>query len=215
MTTERFPGRLALSARIREAVLKRILAGELKPGDRLLEMRLADEFGTSQAPVREALRELEMSGLVETSRNRGTRVRAIGEDELAEIYDVRAELEGYAASLAVRELQERLPELKRTIREMGGLARRRDVIGFGEANARFHRLIVEAAGNSTLLEVWSRLDVRSRSALNLVRTSANLTATARSHGAIIEAIETGRAATIRRAIKDHILAFRPQPAPIG
>ena len=77
--------RASLSQQIRDALLERIVSGSLKPGDRLIELKIADEMQTSQAPVREALRELEAIGLIETQRNKGARVRIIDEGELAEI----------------------------------------------------------------------------------------------------------------------------------
>ena len=72
-------------------------SGELQPGERLVETRIAQELGTSQAPVREALRDLELLRLVESEPFRGSRVRAFGEDELIEVYPVRASLEELAA----------------------------------------------------------------------------------------------------------------------
>jgi DNA-binding GntR family transcriptional regulator len=84
--------RTVLREQIRELLLERILKGELQPGDRIVELQIAQELGTSQAPVREALRELQSLGFVEHEPYRGTRVRRIIEEELAEIYPVRAAL---------------------------------------------------------------------------------------------------------------------------
>ena len=213
MSSDASLSRLALSTRIREEVLARILRGDLKPGERLVEMRLAKEFGTSQAPVREALRELEMSRLVESSRNRGTRVSVTTPEELADIYDVRAELEAYAGELALPHLAERLPALRDGVRTMLTHAAAGDVVGFGEANAKFHQLIVEAAGNSTLLEIWKQLDVRSRSTINLARSAANLEVTALSHQPIIAAVKSGSAPALRQELRDHVRKFRPVGVP--
>ena len=85
--------RTVLREQIRELLLERILKGELQPGDRIVELQIAQEFGTSQAPVREALSELQSLGFVVYEPYRGTRVRRITEEELAEIYPVRAALE--------------------------------------------------------------------------------------------------------------------------
>ncbi|MFL5692350.1 MAG: GntR family transcriptional regulator, partial [Ktedonobacteraceae bacterium] len=73
--------RISLRAQIKEILLKRILNGEYKPGDRLVEMQIAQELGTSQAPVRESLRELEALGFVESEPYRGTRVREVTKEE--------------------------------------------------------------------------------------------------------------------------------------
>lgn len=82
--------------------MKQILSGALRPGDRLVELRIAAELNTSQAPVREAVRELEAMGLVETRHNKGARVRVISDDEIREIYDVRAQLEAYASECVAK-----------------------------------------------------------------------------------------------------------------
>src|SRR4051812_41478078 len=90
-------GRTVLREQIKELLLERILAHEYAPGDRLVETRIAQELGVSQAPVREALRELETLRLVESAPFKGARVRATSDEELAHIYPIRAALEDVAA----------------------------------------------------------------------------------------------------------------------
>src|SRR6266705_3268452 len=97
--------RTVLRDQVKEILLKRILDGEYKPGDRLVEMHIAQEFEISQAPVREALRELEALGFVESEPYRGTHVRAVTKSELTEIYPVRAALEEVAARAAALRLE--------------------------------------------------------------------------------------------------------------
>ena len=89
--------RTVLREQVKELLLERILAGDYRPGDRLVETRIAQELGMSQAPVREALRDLEVLRFVESEPFRGARVRAISGEELAEIYPVRAAVEELAA----------------------------------------------------------------------------------------------------------------------
>jgi DNA-binding GntR family transcriptional regulator len=89
--------RLLLREHVKEAILERILSGEYAPGERLVETRLAREFETSQVPVREALRDLEMLRFVESEPFRGARVRAVTPEEMLEIYPVRSALEEVAA----------------------------------------------------------------------------------------------------------------------
>ena len=93
--------RTCMRDHIRNAIVSRILDGSTPAGTRLKEMTLAREFNVSQAPVREALRELEAVGLLESERYRGTRVRNIDMDELREAYELRAAIEEAAARLAV------------------------------------------------------------------------------------------------------------------
>ena len=80
--------RTVLREQVKELLLERILRGEVQPGERLVETRIAQELGTSQAPVREALRDLELLRVVESEPFRGARVRAISAEEMAEIYQI-------------------------------------------------------------------------------------------------------------------------------
>src|SRR5438876_11945195 len=95
--------RKSMSQEIRDALLLRMLEGKYKPGERLVEMQLAAEFRTSQAPVREALRLLEALGYVETVPHRGTRVREIPATEMRDAYRLRALLEREAALAAAQQ----------------------------------------------------------------------------------------------------------------
>ena len=96
--------RTVLREQVKDILLQRIASGELKPGERLVETRIAQELGTSQAPVREALRDLQLLRLVESEPFRGSRVRVFGEEELIDVYPVRAALEELAARLAAEKL---------------------------------------------------------------------------------------------------------------
>ena len=94
--------RTVLREQVKDVLLQRSVRGELTPGERLVETRIASELGTSQAPVREALRDLELLRMVESEPFRGARVRAFGDDELVEVYPVRAALEELAGKLATK-----------------------------------------------------------------------------------------------------------------
>src|SRR3954469_12213791 len=97
--------RTVLREQVKDVLLQRIVSGELEPGERLVETRIAQELGTSQAPVREALRDLELLRLVESEPFRGARVRVFDEEEMIEVYPVRAALEELAARLATEKLE--------------------------------------------------------------------------------------------------------------
>src|SRR3954452_17931435 len=96
--------RTVLREQVKEVLVQRILRGELQPGERLIETRIAQELGTSQAPVREALRDLELLRFVESEPFRGARVREVSQEELIEIYPVRAAIEEVAAREAATRL---------------------------------------------------------------------------------------------------------------
>src|SRR5712692_11889198 len=89
--------RVVLREQVKELILERILNETYRPGERLVETRIATELGTSQAPVREALRDLELLRFVESEPFRGARVREVSEEELIEVYPVRAAIEEVAA----------------------------------------------------------------------------------------------------------------------
>jgi DNA-binding GntR family transcriptional regulator len=200
--------RVSLTDTVREEILRRILNGTIEPGHRIIEMRIAQELGTSQAPVREALRALEVLGVIESSRNRGARVRMLDARELADITDLRAELEGYAASRTAANLGGDTSVLEKHVIAMQRAAKARNVHRFAEANTRFHRTIVEATGNGTLLGVWTQLDVKAHTIMNVLRGHRNLVAVADSHWPIVAALKTGDGRAAKRAIRAHILALR-------
>ena len=201
--------RNSLADQVRERVLNQILRGELKPGDALVEMQIAQAMGISQAPVREGLRDLESIGVVASRPNRGSRVCALDLKVLAEIYDVRAELESYAAALVARRQTANIEFLTSCIAEMQSCAGSGHLPDFAAANAQFHRSVVEAAGNRTLIDVWNRLDVRARTMLAITNTRGDLSLVADSHWPVLKALQARTARSARTAMRSHILAWRP------
>ncbi len=117
--------RTVLSDQVKDRLLERIVSGELEPGSRIVETRIAREFGISQAPVREALRSLASLGLVEMRPHRGAWVRKPDQDELVEAVQVRGVLEAFAAEqAAVTISDEVILDLERLLDEMLDLAGR-------------------------------------------------------------------------------------------
>ena len=195
--------RAALGQQIREILLERIFKGELQPGDRIVEVELANELGTSQAPVREALRELQSLGFVEHQPYRGTRVRRITEDELAEIFPVRAALEELAAQEAASRLDGRVEELEREFEAMRAAAGRKDLHDLAGHDARFHRLIVEAAENKVLLDLWKTLRVEARVVVTALKTDIDFEELAEMHRPLLEALAEGSPEKAGRALRYH------------
>jgi DNA-binding GntR family transcriptional regulator len=169
---------------------------------------------TSQAPVREALPELEAVGVFETTRNRGARVRTVDREELREIYGVRAELEAYATELAVQNAMPLLvSELKAIFEKMMVTAHKENFKEFSNLNFRFHNAILEASKNNTLMGMWKDLHVRSRTHVNThidpCKSASDLVGIAVSHEAIIDSIETGAPKEARRVAWEHVQANKP------
>lgn len=156
--------------RIRDVLLARILDGTYGAGTRLKELALAREFDVSQAPIREALRELEGSGLVTSERFRGTRVREADYREIRESYELRSLMEARALELAAPFSRDLIAELARRVRGMAAAVDARDPERYIDEALAFHRCLVEASGNRTFLTVWDFLhwNVRGRIALQRI-----------------------------------------------
>ena len=146
---------------ITSAIRHKILTGELEPGIRITEQKLAEEFGSSRAPIREALRQLEQEGLLEYSRNVGCSVKKITIEDAYEIYLLRANLE----MTALRQFDCQFPEedlavLRGILDEMLQVAPD-DLLAIVENDNRFHRVIVQRAGLPRLLKFWDDLNYGS------------------------------------------------------
>lgn len=199
--------RTVLREQVKEILLERILDGEYAPGDRLVETRIAQELGTSQSPVREALRELEQLRLVESAPYRGARVRALSTRELAEIYPVRAALEEVAVREAAVRLEGRVEALEQELDAMRDAAAAGDLHALVEHDVRFHRLIVEASGNQTLLDVWEGLRVEARTALTALAVGIDHHELAEKHEPVLRALADGDPGRAGEALRIHIEEF--------
>jgi DNA-binding GntR family transcriptional regulator len=199
--------RTVLREQVKDVLLQRIVTGVLQPGERLVETRIAQELGTSQAPVREALRDLELLRLVVSEPFKGTRVREFGDDELVEVYPVRAALEEVAARAAAKNLAGDVAELQEELDAMRRAARRGDIQALVEHDIAFHRLIVEAAAMPILTQCWKLLGVEGRITLTLYQTFVEPDEAAELHVAILEAIRSGSSAAAGREARKHVEFF--------
>jgi DNA-binding GntR family transcriptional regulator len=195
--------RSTLKEQIKALLIKRILEGTYRSGDRLVELKIAREMGTSQAPVREALRELASLRLIENVPHKGTRVRSLGKQELLETFLVRGALEECATRLATPKLKSALGPLQAAIKEMVLAAKEKDLKKVVEGSTRFHRLIVEAAGNRVLLDTWSSLHIETHSLVTLLQSRLDLATVGSSHQAIVDAIATGSSEKAAKVARDH------------
>jgi DNA-binding GntR family transcriptional regulator len=199
--------RTNLRTQIKEILLARILNGEYKPGDRLVELQIAQEFGTSQAPVRESLRELEALGFVTTEPYRGTRVREVTGDELAEIYPVRAALEEVAARAAAKHLAGNVETLEAELAAMQREAENGDLLEEIRHDVAFHRLIVETSGNKVLLDVWKSLRIEARTLISALASEIDPDTLASMHRPILDALNEGDSEKAGRIIREHVEYF--------
>ena len=189
-------GRVKSGASLHGDVLSRlrdyIVEGNLPDGGRVPERELCEMFGISRTPLREALKVLASEGLLELLPNRGARVRALSERDLAELFDVMGGLEALAGRLACENItDEEVAEIERLHHEMYGYYLRRDMHGYFQCNQLIHQKIVAAAGNSALSVTYASFAGRIRR----VRYSANLARrrdrwgeAMREHEAILDAL---------------------------
>lgn len=188
---------------IKRLLLKRIVDGTYKPGERLVELQIAHELNVSQGPVREAFRELEGLRLVESQAYRGTRVRGVDAREMREAYLVRAVLEEMAALASAATLRGNCGALQAEVDGLRRSAESGDPDSYAVHNLRLHRLVVEASGNEILLRVWESLDLETWSRIALARPSIDLAAAAESHQAIVDALALGDGATAGGLLRGH------------
>lgn len=193
-----------LADQVKDRLLQAILSGRYPPDSRIVETRVARELGTSQAPVREALRGLEALGVVEITPFRGARVRRPSADELLEAYVVRSELETLGARLAVPRLTEAdLADLTEYGEAMQRAASAGDVHAVAVADAGMHGRLIAAAANATLTRVWRSLEPLSRTYLTLIVPGADAQWTADLHVPILEALRARDADAVVRALEQH------------
>jgi DNA-binding GntR family transcriptional regulator len=193
----------SLSEKVKRTIVDRVVDGTYPPGTRLVELQLAKEFGVSQAPVREALRELSSTRLVENLPRRGTFVRSASQDDLAEVYFVRLALEGTAAAAAYPALHDDPTPLREALAGMREAAAANDAHGIAKYSTAFHRAVVAATGNRLMLVIWDSLYVEARTMATVVRGHVDLHAAAEAHVPILEAFENGTPDLCTKLVIEH------------
>jgi DNA-binding GntR family transcriptional regulator len=196
--------RTVLREQVKEILLERILRGELQSGDRLVETRIAQELGTSQAPVREALRDLELLRLVESEPFRGARVRAVSDEDLLSVFPVRVVLEELAAREAARHLQGDVSALEAEMAAMQEAAEGGDTRAQIVHDIAFHRAVVEGSGNPILMQSWLALGIEVPTAFAVHWTYFDSTELVEFHRPILEAIRAGDAARAAAEARRHV-----------
>jgi len=194
--------------RIRRTLLKRISEGVYRPGERLVEMKLAQEFEVSQAPVREVFRELETLGVVVSRRYRGTHVREITSRENRDTYQLRGYLEEIAAQLIpLEKLREAIPSIEALQASMRTASQTGDMDEFARINTQFHRTIVSISSNRTLLKVWDSLEIGMLSRLNLQKNEDKLRSLAEVHQPIVDSLKQEDLKQAGALLREHAFSF--------
>jgi DNA-binding GntR family transcriptional regulator len=190
---------------IRNAVEQDIATGIASPGARLDEVGLAERFGVSRTPVREALVQLAASGMIDLRPHRGAVVADVAPDRLFQMFEAMAELEAAAAGLAARRMQ---PSDLMALTEAQGAceAALADPDAYYEANERFHQAIYQASGNPILAEHCLALQKRLRPFRRLqLRVSGRTERSLNEHADVLEALSLGAAAEASQALRLHVV----------
>jgi DNA-binding GntR family transcriptional regulator len=197
--------RTVLREQVKELLAGRIIRGEIAPGEPLVETRIAQELGTSQAPVREALRDLALLGLVETEPFRSARVRQISEKEVFDIYPVLAALDELATRMACVKLAGDVSGLEPEVEAMRSAAAEDDRPKLITHNLAFHRFILDASENTSLAKCWASLGVEALLTLTIYRDLMSPADVAESHVPIVELMRARRSAAAGREARKHVL----------
>lgn len=193
-----------LADRLRE----QIIGGRIAAGTHLVEIDVANEFGVSRLPVREALKQLLSEGLLE-SRRRGMAVVAMTERDIIEIYDVRLAMESLAAETAISRPNTKWDLLEQAQSELEAHIQDPDRYKFVMADLHFHSALYSLAENRRLQAMWSILEPTVRTMLLITnRKDSDLTAVSEAHRAILEAARSGDTEATTRILDAHIYHAR-------
>jgi DNA-binding GntR family transcriptional regulator len=197
-----------LATAVQREIERQILTGELKAGERLSESAVALRLGVSRGPVREAMRALKATGLVDIVANKGVLVRQIGFDEALDLYDLRSAVFGLAcATLARRRTEAQCLVLMENLKRMQEACLEGDKEAYYRLNVAFHGHILEFCGNRRAKSVYEsvvkEMHLFRRRGLSRV---PNMEASLREHRTIVDAVTRGDAEAARAAGRDHVLS---------
>jgi DNA-binding GntR family transcriptional regulator len=189
---------------LEEELARRILDGDLSPGEHLRELELSEQYEVGRHTLRAAFDGLVRRGLLQRARNKGVFVREFTAHDLAEIYELRTALEAQAfRTLAARgTVPDEAREAMKLYRTLNSRSPRRLVV---EADLAFHRAIVAATGNARLARAFRNLQSEIELCLaQLARSYASVRDLAAQHADLLKAIESGRPAIAEAAIREHL-----------
>lgn len=199
-----------LRDQVAHALRAALISGELSPGTVYSAPALAAQFGVSATPVREAMLDLVREGEVEAVRNKGFRITELTEQDLDDFTELRAMIEvPTVGRIARMGLTDELEALRPVALEIVEAARRHDILGYLEADRRFHLALLALAGNRRLVEEVGELRKRSRLfGLNRLADSGQLTASAEEHVQLLDLVVTGDAEGAEACMLGHMSHVR-------
>jgi DNA-binding GntR family transcriptional regulator len=196
-----------------EAIKEAVLLGSIKPGDQIVESRIAQELGAGIPLVREALIELEHQGFVQKTPYKGTIVTKLGPKEIREIFQLRVELEALALEWAKDNVTpEDIKDLRKLIEKMEHSGAELDLDQFYQVDLEFHRKLWAMSGNPYLVGVLERMVVPLFAffVMKTRREKESYIRSAAMHGRIVEGLETKSAAELRKLMKDSLKGWKDE-----
>lgn len=195
-----------LRDRVLDALREAIITGELKPGQPLVEMELAQQLGVSRAPLREALQTLAREGLVDTAPYRGSIVRHLTRTDIEELYSLRSVLETFAIErLIAQNKPENVTKLRECFEMMLAAAQAGDLLRVNEVDRLFHDALIELSQHTLLSMTWSTVTNRVRQVMALRNErNTDITTIAYNHLPIIDAIERQDIEQATTLIQQHV-----------
>lgn len=188
---------------------KRILSGDIKPGEKIKEVEISKELNISRGPVREALRQVEQEGLVTYSPNKGCTVKTISPNTMSEVYLLRSTLEVLAVKIYSGKMKEStINKLEELSKRLGKMAEKNDLNGIVETDEEFHEIIVKEAEVNLLYETWKRFEGENAAAYFTMKSSNLMPSSKyleRNHNEIINTLKNGDLDEICKVIQTHYM----------
>jgi DNA-binding GntR family transcriptional regulator len=198
----------SLSDQVYERLRTAIIRANLQPGEKLVELDIAAQMGTSQGPVREALQRLEWDGLVERRARSATFVTRISTDEMYELFSIRSAIEGFAIRRTAQTITAaQCTALDELIQKMAQVGSQKEILVLAEYDMQFHRRIVEWSGSAGLLRMWTLLS--SQIERFIVESHPlhypDFVEVGTRHQPIVDALRKRDSDGAARAIQEHIM----------
>ncbi|WP_343210737.1 GntR family transcriptional regulator [Anaerolentibacter hominis] len=189
-----------------ETLERAILMGDLKPGERLMEIQLANRLGVSRTPIRDAIRKLELEGLVVMIPRKGAQVAKISEKSLKDVLEVRCVLEELAVELACNRITEdAIRKLKLITRDFKTAINNKDLTKIADKDIEFHDVIYSAGGNERLVQILNNLRLQMyRYRIEYLKDPSSHETLIREHEALIVCIEKKDVKNAREIMRNHI-----------
>lgn len=203
--------RVTLRDEVSDYLKKEILTGRLKAGERIVETKIAQELGVSQSPVREAIRELELMGLLESKPYVGSYAKKLSAKDINDAFKVRACLEVLACKEAVHKISEdQLKKMDTILEEMRVAAEMQNIELFTDLDNNFHRAIIDASEIGMINIMWNMVDLAKWTYISAVVSKSSLHEIVDDHRRLYDAMEKKDEEALIQQMTSHLDGFRQE-----